>query len=229
MTSRPVLPVALLVAGALAVPAHAAPRKVCHLLKGNSGFLNHHGVPYSHPLHIRSADVASNRTHLTAVIRVKDLGDPLLAPTGESFGFKFSRHEEENYSLYARTWQSGEPEFWAGMASEPFDPKPNQVSLPTFTTFGRVKGVVDVAKDEVRITVPLSLLRKHPAHSLKHGAKITYLSAYTATWYGVQRPEAASGLPPEAQTAVGYSGAFTYGSARTTYTLGAPSCVAVGR
>jgi hypothetical protein len=229
MTVRRVLPVALLVTGALAVPAHAAPRKVCHLLGPNSGFLNSRGVPYSHPLHIRSADIASNRTHLTAVVRVKDLGDPLLGPTGESFGFKFSRHAEENYFLTAMSWQSGEPVFSAGMYSEPFDPQPNQVSSPTYTTFGRVKGVVDVAKDEVRITVPLSLLRKHPAHSLKRGAKVTYLSADTATWYGVERPEAASALPPEARTGVGYSGAFTYGSTRITYTLGAPSCVAVGR
>jgi hypothetical protein len=228
MTTRRVLPVALLVAGVLAVPAHAAPRKVCHLLKGRPSFSQSHGAPYTPPLQVRSADVASNRTHLTAVIRVVDLGDPALAATGEMFDFMFSRHREENYILTVASWQTGEPEFWAGMSSEPFSPYPNQVAAPTMTWFGRVTGVVDVAKDEVRITVPLSLLRKHPAHSLKRGAKVSYLAALTYTMYGVQQPEAA-GLPPQTPAALGYGGEFEYGSTRITYTLGAPSCVAVGR
>jgi hypothetical protein len=228
MTLRPVLPVALLVAGALAVPAQAAPRKSCHLLKAKPGFSQSRGVPYSHPLHVRSADVASNRTHLTAVIRVNDLGDPTLAATGEAFTFMFSRHREENYILDGTVWQTGQPQFWAGMTSDPFDPHPNEVTLADTQWFGTVQGVVDVAKDEVRITVPLSLLRKHPAHSLKRGAKVTYLSTITATMYGAEQPAAAP-LPRETPTAVGYGGSFAYGSTRITYTLGAPSCVAVGR
>lgn len=220
---------ALLVAAALAapLPADAAPRKVCNLLPGTGSFAQDRGVPYQHPLGIRSADVASNATHLTAVIRVHDLADPATSAGGRTFTFFLSRNPEENYAVEAGIRLTSR-RFTLMSSNQPFNPS-RGVQMPTFTVLTEVTGVVDVAKDEVRITAPLSAfrLRKNGSTMTAPRARVTYLGAMTAVTYGVDRRD--TPLPEGAVTGVGTGSDFEYGSTRVTYALGAPSCVAVGR
>jgi hypothetical protein len=226
MPIRRIVPVLLVVATAIAAPATAAPRRSCRLLGPNPSFVQSHGVDYEGPLVIRSADVASNRTHVTAVIRVNQLSTPADAATVRSFRFHFSRHREENYVLGAALYPGRAPLFQVGFADAPFNPQRTDTAMPSTGWVARATGVVDTARNEVRITAPLSALAKHKAHSLKRGRPVTYLAATTSASYGVA-PGTVEALPDGAR--VGFGSDFTYGSTRVTYTLGAPSCVAVGR
>ena len=80
----------------------------------------------------------------------------------------------------------------------------------------------------VRSTLPLTAFREHPSSSMRRGATVTYLDAATGTTYGAN-PGTVPNRPDGVPTAVGLGTDFEYGSNRVTYTLGAPSRVAVNR
>ena len=86
-------------------------------------------------LNILSADVATNATTITAVIRVQKLMDPdLTAPEGRFYQVQFSGSSAQTgHVLYAVLGPQGDS-FEGGAG----------------------KGVVDTTKNEVRISVPLS-------------------------------------------------------------------------
>lgn len=221
--------VVLALAGLLVAPvaADAAPRRVCRLLGESPAAVV--DAPNA-ALHIASADVASNATHLTAVIRMKTLDDPQAAVTGRAFSFWFSRSEEETYALAGTLWGSAPGAFRLGAMSEPFYPQADEVTVVEATWLARATVVVDAAKHAVRMTVPLAAFRLRPGGtSVRPGTRVTYLAAEVARMYGTDRDAAPAELPDGAPTAVGTGARWTYGGPRIGYTLGAPSCVVVGR
>lgn len=140
--SRLVLAVLVLAAASAAsVPAHAAkprPKTYCKLVVddvGKAGVLSSvaGSATYDPSLDIVSADVASNATTLTAVIRVKDLTPTsTMSPGGRTWGMTFTNG----------TVSVGVNAYLSDNFGERFSTKQG--------------GAFDIARDEVRIHVALA-------------------------------------------------------------------------
>jgi hypothetical protein len=156
----------VLVASTLCVPAIAAhamvtkkhrPKPVCKLVTDGSGdakgFASAVTMPSSDAnLDIISADVATNATTLTGVLRVSKLASSdSTAPTGWEYQVTFGVNGVTD-----------------GV---------NVVIGPNGTTWhgGKGKGKIDAAKKEIRISVPLSALNV----PIKPGTVLTDLGART--------------------------------------------------
>ena len=174
-----ITPLLLGVAAADAAPRKPAPKKpTCKLINDRAGdaVAPAAPVPNDPNLDILSADVATDATRLTAVIRVASLsGEGSTSPTGRS------------YSLV-------------------FNAKGTIVSVdgivgPTGTTWfsGKGTGTVDPAKKEVRIHVPLSAL----SVPIKPGDKL--LDVKAQTWRWVHGTRVVLGNVDTATTATGYT------------------------
>jgi len=190
----------LLVAGSLCVPAigaHAAPAKkkkpkpVCKIVTDSPGDADGNGTPAGMPssdanLDIVSADIATNATTLTGVVRVAKLAkSDSSAPTGWKYQVTFAA---------------------GGTTAEV-----NVVTGPAGTTWygGKGKGVLDLAKNEVRISVPLSAVTV----PIKPGTVISSIGA--RTYRAGFNDQIALGLVDTADSS-------------RTYTSGTRSCVKVG-
>lgn len=140
--SRLVLAVLVLAAASAAsVPAHAAkakPKVYCKLVVddvGKAGVLSSvaGSATYDPSLDIVSADIASNATTLTAVIRVKDLTPTsTMSPGGRTWGLTFANG----------TVSVGLNAYLSDNFGKQFSTKQG--------------GVFDFAKDEIRIHVALA-------------------------------------------------------------------------
>ena len=150
MTVRPLL--ALLVAAAALAGtgvATAAPKPVCNLVTdpaGDSAVLPG-GAVKDDALDITSIDIATNKKQLTGVIRVKKLAArPASAPGGSLWQVNFTANEVE-FNLSAHSLASGEVVYTSSY----------QTTASGSLYAGGTTGVVDLAKNEIRITAPLSL------------------------------------------------------------------------
>ena len=196
----------------LAGGAVAAPKPVCNLVddpKDDTFLLRtQDGVgaygPQEDALDIVSADIATNAKTLTGVIRVKSLAaGPSTSPGGASYDINFTTPSSPS-PLYVRAVvpRAGEPTAEAG-SRESF--VITSISAPLGT--GTV--VVDKAKNEVRFSFPLDHFKA--VGGLKRGAKLTFGDVTTGRSAGSRAvfSDAASGSK--------------------SYTVGAPSCVPVGK
>jgi hypothetical protein len=161
------------------------------------------GRPYDPSLDILSADVANDANTLTGVIRVAKLtvGDP-MAPTGRIYRISYKvRSTGIGGELYAQV-------------------------TPTGNVFsgGDGTGVLDMAKNEVRISVPISRLVGHP--TFKPGEALANVQAFTDLAFPVV-PAAGSPQVPVGITAYAYGGDYT-AAATKPYPVGAPTCIKVG-
>lgn len=149
MTSRKILTataILALVAGATA--ADAAPRRrkpapkkpVCKVVqdaKDDATETLETDSPTDPGLDIVSADIATDANRITVVWRVSSLaGAPTSWPAGRGFNFQFKIHGEVNV-LAATVAPNGN--LWQA---------------------GKGQGVVDAAKNEIRMTVPIADLRE---------------------------------------------------------------------
>jgi hypothetical protein len=183
---------------ALAGGAVAAPAKpVCNLITDAEGDT----TGPSTALDIVSGDVASNAKTFTAVIRTAALAETdLSSPTGIAWGLRFvSPKSDLPYYLLASKFQGEDVVFSYG-----------QVDGTSLNELGVAKGVVDIAKKEVRIHAPVKAL------GLKPGTEITALQA-------------------QGRRAIGTNGAALYMNADSSdasssepYTTSTPSCVKPG-
>jgi hypothetical protein len=172
--------------------AHAAAKKkpACHLVADAAGDATGTGLPVGAPndanLDIVGADIATNATTLTAVVRLASLaaGDS-SAPTGREYQVVFNVGTTTS-SVDAVISPSGTS--WAG---------------------GIGKGVVDAAKKEIRISVPLSALDV----PIKPKTPLTKVGARTYRVLGSD------------QILLGNTDSADSSS---TYIAGWPSCVKVG-
>jgi hypothetical protein len=155
--------VAPLLAGVGAAHAAKKPpvkRPVCNLIPDSAGDGSDLGVgglhgPNDPNLDILSADVATNATTLTAVIRVAGFSATSdTAPTGRAYDLVFHAGTK---NVLVRALVNATGNTWAG---------------------GAGTGTVDTAAKEVRISVPLAKL---PV-PIKVGDKLTELQASTWRW-----------------------------------------------
>ena len=202
---------AALVTGAAA--ASAAPKKpapvkpVCNLVVDdpNDTFLlrSQDGVvagPQEDALDIVSADLASDAKRITAVIRVKKLATTIATGVGQGYELQFL-NDGENTLYLSATITNGAQAFSVGFR----DPTAN-----TATSLGDASGVFDLAKNEVRISAPVS--------------------AFSAQGTGVKPGKLLSiGTITASRNLVAVNVFADVSEGGTTYKAGAPSCVTPGK
>lgn len=197
-------------------PAQSAPPALCKLVVDELGDTE---APYVESLDLTSADVASDATVVTAVIRVARLNSfELTAPGGVEYSLAFDVGRARLKFNAART-----PD---GELFEVFSetPLPGQASSAGWTVsrVAVVSGAFNEDLAEVRIHAPLSALRGHA--DLRPGTVLSRLRAVASWRAGI------AGIPSESGR---LSVAFTNGNDEATstrvYPAGARSCVVPGR
>jgi hypothetical protein len=212
MRLRPILTVGFVLALATAGTSIAAPkappplckqvRDAAHDPTSLSVFhpaLSAVAVPYNPNLDIVSADVANDATTITAVIRVAKLtvDDPTAPSRIYWLGYTM-RSSGEGGNLHVQI-------------------------TPTGTSWqnGAGKGVIDTAKNEIRISVPISRLTGHPL--FKPGDALTRLIAHA----DLTPPSVAASGFDDGISATGDL-AGDQASGLKDYPVGAATCVKVG-
>lgn len=195
---------ASVLAGGAALAAPAKP--VCNLISDTKGDAYPTTAmpagPSDETLDIVTADIASNKKTLTAVIRLsKVAAQSSTAPNGYNMVFNFTAPGATN-PLYLRYF-SGNDALEASFQYGYDD------SVNGLTSLGDADGVVDTTKNEIRISAPLNGFSAQA--SIKPGQKLGDLV--------VQATRDLLVLLPYADIAEG-------GAA---YTVGAPSCVVPGK
>ena len=166
------------------------------------------GAPYGpqeDAMDILSADIASDGKVVTAVIRVKNLEAAApTSPGGVGYTLDFLTPKSE-FTMYLRALKTG-----AGTTFEAGFKEPLPVGVTTVnTSLGTVQGVLDAAKNEVRITAPLSVFDSQGG--IKSGNKLTLGEITTGRIAGPRTVFA--------DVVVG----------EKSYTVGAASCVKPGK
>ncbi|MCW2571315.1 MAG: hypothetical protein JWO88_1373 [Frankiales bacterium] len=210
---RPVLASAVVAVVALTGALQAAsakPARVCNLVTDPAGDANGtflqegiSGVPSEDAVDITSADVATNGKLLTTVLRVKKLSaSSPTSPGGLHWKFFFNVGGAQIYTQAVAATGSA-PTFAFGTID---------ATSGTSKSLGTAEGVLDTAKNEVRVTVPLSALPERP----KSGSKINTLAPNAGRFAGNDN--------------VGtFSDSTDSATSDKSYTVGALSCVAVGK
>lgn len=207
------------IAALAAVPAEAAKAtpKVCKLIVDDEADYN---TPDGDPsVDIVSGDFASNGKQITGIIRLKTLTNPNpQAPLGQAYFISFTvKGTSDVLTLGAGLYPTGNQFTYGYQANDP------TTDVPTSYTLGTAKGVINGS--EIRITADIA---KYPqAKFLKNGNKVTTLEADARRVYG-QRVVPSQEVGPARAPLGGLT--LTYDDATgKTYTLGAKSCVAVGK
>ena len=218
---RPALALGLMVAVASTGVASAAakkavPKPVCNLVSDAAGDTAVYpaGDIKDDAMDVTSVDLASDKTSITGVIRVKKLAaSSTNAPTGMSWTVNFSA-DGTDFSLAGHATVTGDVIFdtaYAGATG-------GSLYGPGTT------GVFDTAKNEVRITAPLSMLSAQA--DLRAGkTKITGIAGRTGS--EVLVPDVTGTFGPTLLSDSEFAADTTEGGAG--YLAGTPSCVAVGK
>ena len=172
------------------------------------------GPTSSGPLDIVSADIAADRQHLTAVVRVRDLAalDPTTA-YGADYNFSFTRGADRFTMTAGRTVDGG-VRFWVSH-SEPF------AAVSGARIFAFVEGVFDDDASEVRVTAPRSAFADFG--SFRAGQPLDDLVAETERTVGTAGH---AGTPAPGGFTVSNGSDEARGD--TAYAFGEPSCVSPG-
>jgi hypothetical protein len=241
MTRRVLVPAVLLVPALLAPAAGGAPR-YCNLLgdvRGDTGPQEAAAPGTTGDVDLVSADVAANRTHLTAAIRVADLtpDDPTAQVQGRAYEIFFSATREHHYALVATL--GGERSFvlyqlGSGWTT-PEEERPGMHTTPPPVELARAAGVVDTVRNEIRMTVPLTAFRQ-TATGFRPRTTLTHFGAYATRSFGNFE---GSPVPSEVELPTGSSVKpvmhpgnpwdAANGTPKIVYPVGAPSCLPVGR
>jgi len=203
---RPAVTVAALACLAGGVTAHAAVAKpVCNLVTDPAGDASVQApLPSDDSLDILSGDVASNAKNVTTVMRLKNLSATSpVAQTGRNYYALFSIPGSANPVYFSLEEDATGQSFNWG------DLEPGAGGVGTYTRKGDATGVVDTAKNEIRVTVPVSDLSA--LGKAKPGTKITDLNFSTTAVLGV--------LVSDVDTADGSK----------SYVAGTASCVKPGK
>ena len=159
-------------------------------------------APSDPGLDVVSADLASDRRVITAVVRVADLGNGTpTSPVGHAYLLTFVVNEQR-FTMYAMQDTSGYRRFLLVDGAE------------AGTTGVVVDGTFDRTHDEVRISAPLSAFGELGGH-IPYGGHTTEMQVVTQRALGLQ----GSYTFQSADAA----------SARVQYRFGSPSCVTPGR
>lgn len=210
----------LVVVGVLAAPlAHAStPRPVCDLVTDPAGDV----MPPSPGIangdyDLRSADVATDKRQLTAVIRLTSLApDEGVSVADRVYEFDFTANGHA-FGLQAALLTGGVS--YQAVAYDTTAPG-GQYG----TSLGAISGVVDTARHEIRMTAPLSMFAKYASFKQTYVDHLEVTSA-RAVGYGAV-------APPGGKVSIGSEAiALVVDDASSTarYLPGRRSCVAVGK
>jgi hypothetical protein len=131
--------------------------------------------PQDDSLDILSADLASDGKVVTAAVRIKTLSRAIsTSPTGLTVGLGFLIGTGDTVVRLQAVLPSGQEDRFEVAAIAP-DALPNQPA----TFVGTVTGVVDLPKNEIRITAPAAMLA--PYGTLAPGTKLFPNEAESAT------------------------------------------------
>lgn len=193
--------------GAVAAPKAAAP--VCNLVVDPKGDDGSEVFKHSDSLDIVSADIASDAKLVTAVIRVAKYAasDSNAAPTGRAWYLEFSLPKAET-------------PLWMGTQVTPTGTlyRYGWVDGTIRRSLGNAEGVIDVAKNELRVSAPIGVWAERG--TVKPGSKVSGLVAASYNYVGATAPTGNGGgsLQPGDTAESGKS-----------YVAGAKSCVAPGK
>lgn len=209
---------AAVAAGVLAGPATGAGR-VCHLVTDPTGDASHFApdnptvnAGISTDLDVVSADVATNKRWLTAVIRTATLTedpDQMLPSRHWEMAFAVGEH---HYTIDAHQGVDG---FDASFMRDGVGTEDEKAGV-----------VFDYANREVRMTVPLTAF---PGLSAKQPVRA--IAVRSGHQYGTSGGQGygAAGYGAHASGGSGMSSSVDTASTKRTYAPGTASCVAVGR
>lgn len=192
---------ATVLTGTSAYAGPAAP--VCKLVVDDAGDTASAPFPASDAIDITSADVASDGTTLTAVLRVaKYTANETATIYGKRYIVAFEGAGLKPMYLTALDYPVG--------VSYNFGEVTESATGPTYSSTGTAKGSIDAAKSEITISVSAADLAAAGFGKLQKGGVLKGINAVTFRRVGNQL--------------------FDGDDASTSkkYTVGAPSCVTVG-
>lgn len=203
-------------------PALGAPKRACYLVtdpKDDAGVWGQvpPGTPaYPTSLDIVSADIASDATLFTAVIRVQQLQslDP-GSPSGIGYSFHVTVNKQR-FELSASRTPSSDPLFTMWGRLDYVGDENNGAASYGFIAL--IDGVFDEDASEIRMTAPLN----HFTPRVQRGARFddlrlwSYYKAGHASDNENRRPFGGAGHSADRA------------ESKATYAAGAPSCVKVG-
>ncbi|HVF19101.1 MAG TPA: hypothetical protein VNA14_02545 [Mycobacteriales bacterium] len=200
--------------------ATAAPP--CNLILDASGDAVAVAGPSDDSLDVVSADIASDKKTLTAVIRIKKLAHPNpTSPIGQSYFVLFSAAGAANQLFVsAGLYATGNQFLFGYQGVDPLLP------LNTSYTLGSGTGTVDMDKSELRISVPLEAFKEQA--DLKPGKKLSGLIAEGRKVFG-QRVIPSQQVGPARAPLGGLTLTADTAEATKGYVLGAKNCVEVGK
>lgn len=228
LTPRRAVFVALTVACAgLTTASHAAVKvaPVCKLLVDDAGDTKVMGQVkhQDDAMDILSADVASNAKEVTAVIRVKKYAaTDQTAPLGRSYYLLWAAKGAPGPVFLSAGVYPNANEFVFGFLDETATPG-------RFTSLGSARGVFDADKSEIRVTAAISDLVKNKLGTYKAGEKLASLKAEARSFTGQNVVQKPTGWPSQAPFIRGLVHVVDDATATKSYSIGAPSCVAVGK
>ena len=177
---RPVLALALaaaLTSAGLAAAAPAAP--VCNLVTDDAGDTASAPFPASNAIDIKSADIASDGTTLTAVLRVvKYTPNETETVYGKRYIVAFEGAGLKSMYLTALDYPVG--------VSYNFGEVTESATGPTYSSTGAAKGSIDAAKSEIKISVSAADLAAAGFGKLQKGGVMKGINAVTFRRVGNQ-------------------------------------------
>ena len=224
---RPVLALTLVaslsaagVASAVTKPKPKPVKPVCHLVTDATGDASPQSpLPSDDTLDITSADIATNATTLTVVVRVLNLGATSVPQhTGVSYEVNFALPSAANQLFLSYASDD------SGAHSE-FGDIETLAGQGNYTPKGTATTVVDKAKNEIRISAKLSDLSA--LGKFTPGVKITGIDAKTSQLIGT--PQATPDVPGVIGPGNGLLNPVDDAPGSLKYVIGTPSCVPVGK
>lgn len=221
----------LLLAGGASYAAAAPKAKpkpakpVCNLIVDEKGDATYNNVPGAAGDDIVGGDLASDGTTVTGVLRLAGLSanDP-QAPFGRNYSVLFTAPGSADLLfMSARTYPQGTKYVFGYRAEDP------NTGVNTNFLLGDATGVVDLAKGEVRVSAPVKGFVEGAKAKLAPGAKLSGLGGSVDRIAGQGFVPSQSPAPGAPRVPLGgFLLPFDEASG-TTYLMGTPSCVAVGK
>ena len=228
MTIRRALALTLAALACAPGAATAAPQKrACHLIADPTGDTSSVAPDASldAQLDITSADVATGKKYLTAVVRLDQLAkDDPANPQGRIYEFDFTA-QEKNFILMGALLPGGSS-FEVYISDTRFEE--GQPGARSATGIGAAMGFLDLEHKEVRITAPLSVF--DPYVRLTKNVGLYALVAFTYRAHGYSFQGGGQDLPvpvPATVTTGAGVGVDEAWGHKTFYRSQWPSCVKV--
>lgn len=216
----------LLLVGCAGMAAAAPKAKpVCNVIADAKGDATYNNVPGADGDDIVSADLATDATTVTGVVRVAGLSSPdPQAPLGRNYTVLFTAPKSADILfMSARTYPQGTKFVYGYQAVDPTN------GINTNYALGDATGAVDAAKGEIHISVPIKGYVDGAKAKLAPGTKLGGLSATVDRVVGQGVVPSQSPAPGAPRVPLGGFLLPFDDAAGGSYVMGTPSCVAVGK